>query len=163
VIRAEPVAPPPVATPEVSTENVPQGGKGSGSFLISISAPSKEVQVGSDARVVITLRNTAEHQILFAHRPGKDSPEFSYTIVVRNAAGHVMEETTYAREARERADSEGRTVDYVQPGESVMQTAHLGKLVSLSKPGEYRVKVSRRDPATHAVVVSNEITVDVVP
>jgi len=147
----------------VATESVPRDGKGSGAFSISISAPSNEVQVGSDARVVIALRNTGERQILFAHRPGKDSPEFSYTIVVRNAAGHVMEETAYAREARERGSSEGRTVDYVQPGESVAQTAHLGKLVSLSKPGEYRVKVSRRDPATHSVVVSNEIILDVVP
>jgi acetyl esterase/lipase len=174
VVRVEPAAPQPETAsplppasfppaPEVSTENTTQAGKGNSSFLISISAPNNEVQVGSDARVVITLRNVTKHQILFAHRPGADAAEFSYTIVVRNAAGHVMEETAYAREARERGDAEGRTVDYVQPGQSVAQTAHLGKLVSLSKPGEYRVKVSRRDPATHAVVVSNEITVDVVP
>jgi hypothetical protein len=136
---------------------------GKGTFAIAISAPSNEVQVGSDARVVISLRNIAEHQILFAHRPGADAPEFSYAIVVRNAAGRVVEETAYGREARQRADSEGRTVDYVQPGQSVVQTAHLAKLVNLSKPGEYRVRVSRRDPETHTVVQSNEITVDVVP
>jgi hypothetical protein len=131
--------------------------------VIAISAPNNEVQVGADARVVIALRNLAEHQILFAHRPGAENPEFSYTIVVRNAAGRVLEETAYGREARERGTAEGRTVDYVQPGQNVVQTAHLGKLVNLSKPGEYRVRVSRRDPETHAVVQSNEITVDVVP
>jgi hypothetical protein len=145
----------------IAGENVPQRGKST--FVIAISAPNNEVQVGADARVVIALRNLAEHQILFAHRPGAENPEFSYTIVVRNAAGRVLEETAYGREARERGGTEGRTVDYVQPGQNVVQTAHLGKLVNLSKPGEYRVRVSRRDPETHTVVQSNEITVDVVP
>ena len=30
-------------------------------------------------------------------------------------------------------------------------TAHLGKLVNLKKPGEYRVRVSRKDPASGMV------------
>jgi hypothetical protein len=156
------VAPPPVAPP-ASAENTPQRGKGSGSFLIAISTPNDEVQLGSDARVVITLRNLAEHQILFAHLPGVERPEYSYTIVVRNAAGRVLEETAYGREARKGQLTDGRTVDYVQPGQSVVQTAHLGKLVNLSRPGVYRVQVSRRDPESHAVVESNEIVVNVVP
>jgi hypothetical protein len=131
--------------------------------LIAISAPNDEVQVGSDARVAITLRNLAEHQILFAHSPGTEKPEYSYTIVVRNAAGRVLEETAYAREAGQRQLTDGRTVDYVQPGQSAVQTAHLGKLVNLSRPGVYRVRVSRRDPESHVVVESNEITLNVVP
>ena len=74
-----------------------------------------------------------------------------------------MEETEYARESRMHPDTEGRTVDYVQPGTSSVQTAHLGRLVNLSRPGRYTVQVSRVDPATHAVVKSNEITLNVVP
>jgi hypothetical protein len=35
--------------------------------------------------------------------------------------------------------------------------------VNLSKPGEYRVKVSRKDPESQTVVESNEITLNVVP
>jgi hypothetical protein len=160
VERAAPAAVPP---PPAAKEKTTPAGDGRASFRITISAPNDEVQVGSDAQIVITLTNLAEHQILFAHRPGSQTPEYSFTIVVRNAAGHVLEETAYGREARERQLTEDRTVDYVQPGQGVVQTAHLGKLVNLSRPGVYRVRVSRRDPASHAVVESNEITLNVVP
>jgi dipeptidyl aminopeptidase/acylaminoacyl peptidase len=156
-----PVIREPAPEPVAPAGNVPRDGKRT--FTIGISAPSNEVQVGGDARIVISLTNQADHQILFAHRPGIENAEFSYIIVVKNAAGRIVEETAYGREARERADSEGRTVDYVQPGQSVTQTAHLAKLVNLSRPGEYRVRVTRRDPETHAIVVSNELTVNVVP
>jgi hypothetical protein len=132
-------------------------------FSISISAPMTEVQVGSDAQVVIALKNVSEHQILFAHRPGTNNPEFSYTIEVRNAAGHGADETAYGREARERQQTENRTVDYVQPGRSAVQTAHIAKLVNLERPGAYTVVVSRKDAASGVVVRSNEITVNVVP
>ena len=54
-------------------------------------------------------------------------------------------------------------MDYVQPGMSVAQTAHLAKLVNLNRPGQYTVRVSRTDPATHKVVKSNEVTLNVVP
>src|ERR1700724_780616 len=107
--------------------------------------------------------NLAEHQRMFSHRPGMNHPEFSYTFHVQNAAGRVVEETAYGRESRMHPESEGRTVDYVQPGQSVTQTAHLARLVNLSRPGRYTVQVSRRDPVSQAVVESNEITLNVVP
>jgi hypothetical protein len=138
-------------------------GDGHASFQIAISAPNDEVQVGADAQVVITLRNTSDRQMLFAHRPGMNNPEFSYRIEVRNAAGREVEETGYGREARQRQQTEGRSVDYVQPGMSTAQTAHLERLVNLSRPGRYTVRVSRIDPATRAVVRSNEVTLNVVP
>ena len=119
--------------------------------------------MGGDARIVIKLNNTSNHEILFAHRPGTNNPEFSYRIDVRNAAGHVVEETAYAREARGRQQTEGRSVDYVQPGMSAVQTAHLARLVNLSRPGRYTVRVSRVDPVTKAMVKSNEVTLNVVP
>jgi hypothetical protein len=119
--------------------------------------------VGADARIVIALRNMSDRQMLFAHRPGADNPEFSYRIEVRNAAGHEVEETAYGREARQRQETEGRTVDYVQPGMSAVQTAHLERLVNLTRPGRYMVRVSRVDPATRAVVSSNELTLNLVP
>ena len=149
------------SAPEGAT---PKASDSHATFEIAISADGdNEVQVGADARIVITLKNLADHQILFGHRPGTNNPEFSFLIVVRNAAGRVVEETAYGREARQHQQTEGRTVDYVQPGQSVTQTAHLARLVNLSRPGEYTVKVSRKDPETQAVVESNEITLNVVP
>ena len=155
-------AAPIVRQPPAAAERPTKPGDGGATFLIAITAPNNEVQIGADARVVISLQNLAEHQILFAHRPGTNNPEFSYTIHVRNAAGRVVEETAYGRQARLQ-QTENHTVDYVQPGQSAVQTAHLTRLVNLSRPGEYRVRVSRKDPESQVVVESNEITLDVVP
>jgi dipeptidyl aminopeptidase/acylaminoacyl peptidase len=159
IVRAAPVAPP----SDAAADRTPRVGSGGASFLIAISAPNDEVQVGSDAQVVITLRNLSDHQILFAHRPGTNSPEFSYAIQVKDTAGRVVEETAYGRETRQRQQTESRTVDYVQPGQSTVQTAHIARLANLSRPGRYTVRVSRSDPASHTMVESNEITLNVVP
>jgi dipeptidyl aminopeptidase/acylaminoacyl peptidase len=168
VVTAAPAAVPAVAgavAAPAAVEHATQsgeGGAGGASFSIAISAPVNEVQVGSDAQVVIALKNVSERQLLFAHRPGTNNPEFSYSIEVRSATGGV-EETAYGREARERQQTENRTVEYVQPGRSVVQTAHIAKLVNLERPGAYTVVVSRKDAASGVVVRSNEVTVNVVP
>ncbi len=44
---------------------------GRAAFSIAIGAPDDEVQVGADAQVVVTLKNIAGHQILFAHQAGE--------------------------------------------------------------------------------------------
>jgi dipeptidyl aminopeptidase/acylaminoacyl peptidase len=134
-------------------------------FSISISAPEDEVQLGSDIRLRIVLKNISDHQITFGHHPGTDYPEFSYRIEVKNAEGRLVEESGYARAAREpsRQQSAGYTVEYLPPGGSAVQTAHLVKLVNLSRPGRYTVQVSREDPASNLIIKSNQITLNVVP
>jgi dipeptidyl aminopeptidase/acylaminoacyl peptidase len=158
-----PVAASPAAASPTKAVAPPQASAGGADFTITLSAPDNEVQVGSDARVVITLTNVSDHQILFGHRPGTNNPEFSYRIEVRSAAGHVVEETEYGREAQQRLQMESRTVDYVQPGGTAVQTAHIAKLVSLTRPGRYTVQVSRRVGERGVVVRSNELTLNVVP
>jgi dipeptidyl aminopeptidase/acylaminoacyl peptidase len=152
-----------VRSPAVGARRPAETGDGHATFVIAISTPNDEIPVGSDAKITITLRNMSGHQILFAHRPGTNNPEFSYTIQVRNSAGRVVEETPYGRETRLHPQTEGRTVDYVQPGQSTVQTAHLARLVNLARPGQYTVLVSRKDPESQTVVESNEITLNVVP
>ena len=134
----------------------PQAGA---SFVITISAPEDEVQVGSDARVVITLKNVSDHQVLVGRHRGVDSPEYTYRIEVRSAGGRAVEETAHARVRQ----SQVSTVDYVQPGGIAVQTAHVAKLFNLRRPGRYTVQVSRKDPKSDVVVKSNEITLSVVP
>jgi hypothetical protein len=135
------------------------------SFAIAISVSQDEVRVGSDVPVKITLRNVSNRQIVFGHRPGANNPEFSFEIAVKNAKGKMVEETAYGREASDarRRQEEDRTVEYVQPGGSAVQTAHIAKLVSLSRPGWYTVRVSRKDSVSGEVVRSNEVRFAVVP
>jgi len=168
------------ALPEVAAKNVPppaapkssatvqqtlQAGTSGGTFSIAIRAPEDEVQVGSDVRVTITLKNLSTKQVLIARHTGTDSPEFSYRIVVRNAEGREVEESTYAQGIRsEGAQAAGRSVvDYVQLDGIEVQTAHVAKLVNLRRPGRYTVQVSRKDPASGVTVKSNEITLNIVP
>jgi dipeptidyl aminopeptidase/acylaminoacyl peptidase len=173
--QADAVAPAPASSPAVRSapmmaSSPPSNERASlnrdshrASFQIAVVSPSDEVQLGTDVQVLIALRNMSDGQILFAHHPGANNPEFSYKIAVRNAAGHLVEETAYGREAREHKETESRTVDYLQPGMSSMETAHLAKLVNLNRPGQYTVQVSRTDPVSHEVVKSNEVTLNVVP
>jgi dipeptidyl aminopeptidase/acylaminoacyl peptidase len=162
-----PVAVKPPSTPEVapSAPEHPPAGAAPASFSIAISVPQDEVRVGLDVPVKITLRNVSDRQIMFGHRPGANNPEFSYEIEVKNAKGQRVDETAYGREARDpkRRQEESRTEDYVQPGGSSVQTAHLAKLVSLSRPGWYTVQASRKDPVSGQVVRSNEFKFAVVP
>jgi dipeptidyl aminopeptidase/acylaminoacyl peptidase len=157
-------------TPAAPEEGAPvpehtQTGSGRAPYTIAISAPQDEMRLGSDIAVKIALKNISNHQIMFGHRPGANNPEFSYEIEVKNAKGQMVEETAYGREARDprRRDEQSRTVDYVQPGGSSVQTAHISKLFSLSRPGWYTVQVLRKDAASGEVVRSNEVKVAVVP
>jgi hypothetical protein len=129
-----------------------------GSFAITISAVANELRIGEDARLRITLTNVSDRPILFPHRPGTDNPEFSFIFLVRNAAGRLMGENI----AGPPDASDVRTVDHVPPGGSVIQTAHLSKLVHLSQPGLYTVRVYRKDPDNNLVVQSNEVTLNIV-
>ncbi len=175
-----PVVPKAVTPPEVAAKNVPppgpskssaavqeplQAGTAGGPFSIAISAHEDEVQVGSDMRVTITLKNLSTKQVLIARHTGSDNPEFTFRIVVKDTQGREVEESAYARGiGGERAQAEGRSiVDYVQPGGIAVQTAHVGKLVNLRRPGRYTVQVSRKDPVSGVTVKSNEITLSVVP
>ena len=92
---------------KAAPEPTPKASDSHATFEIAISADGdNEVQVGADARINITLKNLADHQILFGHRPGTNNPEFSFLIVVRNAAGRVVEETAYGRETRQHQQTE---------------------------------------------------------
>jgi len=162
-VTPPPVAATPAAASPTKTIAPSQASANGADFTITLSAPDNEVQVGSDARVAITLTNMSDHQILFGHRPGANNPEFSYRIEVRNAGGHVVEATEYGSEAQQRQQMESRTVDYVQPGGTTVQTAHIAKLVVLTRPGRYTVQVSRRVGEKGVVVRSNELTLNVVP
>jgi dipeptidyl aminopeptidase/acylaminoacyl peptidase len=141
-----------MASSPLSPHNISQG-----SFAITISAVANELRIGEDARLKITLTNVSDHPILFSHRPGTDNPEFSFIFLVRNAAGHLMGENI----AGSPAASDSRTVDHVPPGGSVIQTAHLSKLVHLSQPGIYTVRVYRKDADNNLVVQSNEVTLNI--
>ena len=146
-----------------SVEDLPQRAVGSEDFTVAIGAPQDEVKAGSDAKVTIALRNVSNHQIAFAHKPGANNPEFSYRIEVKDATGHPVEETAYGREALQHQQEEARTVEYVQPGKAALQTAHLTRLVTMTRPGRYTVVVFRKDAKSGAVVRSNELTLNVVP
>ena len=128
-----------------------------GTFTIAISAATEAMPMGSDARVEIRLQNVSDHSIPFAHRLGKENPEFSFVFLVRDAAGHLLGENIAPGEG----SSARSTVEEVPPGGAVVETAHLTRLVDLSTPGRYTVRVYRRDAEKNVVVRSNEITLTV--
>ncbi|MBB5318173.1 prolyl oligopeptidase family serine peptidase [Tunturibacter empetritectus] len=151
VLPTEP--PKPEAAPVASAiHNTSQG-----SFVIAINAPADELRVGEDARVLITLTNVSGHPILFSHRVGTENPEFSFIFLVRNSTGRLMGENI----AGGLRASDPLQVDQVPSGGTLTQTAHLSRLVNLSQPGRYTVRVYRRDVDTNQVVQSNEVMLNI--
>jgi len=163
VSAAPVIAPSSAAVPASGVGELPQQPVNGEDFTVAIGTPQDEVKVGSDARVTIALRNVSDHPVVFAHRPGANNPEYSYRIEVKDAAGHVVAETAYGREALQHQQEESRTVEYVQPGKAAVQTAHLEKLVEMNRPGRYTVQVFRKDAKSGVEVRSNELTLNVVP
>ena len=90
----------PATAAEKAEKILVRAGDGSGlSFMIAISIPMTRCRLAADARIVITLTNLAEHQILFAHKPGKENAE----VLVRDWGGSE-------------SGGEGRAGDGVWPG-----------------------------------------------
>ena len=163
VVVHSPTAAPAASAPAANVAEPPlQQPVGGEDYTVAIGGPQDAVRTGSDVRVTIALRNVSNHQIAFAHKPGTNNPEFSYRIEVKDAKGHLVEETAYGREALQHQQEESRMVEYVQPGKAAVQTAHLAKLVNLNRPGRYTVQVSRKDAKSGVVVRSNELTLNVV-
>ncbi len=164
---ARPAAAAPAPTfvsPPVSAAAAPAPVVAGAAFSLAVSMPRNEVRVGADIPVSLAMKNVSDHQVLFGHKPGRENGEFSFDVEVKDAAGRVVPETTYGREAKDAGSrrEEARTVDYLQPGVTTVQVVHLRKIVSL-KPGRYTVQVSRMDSLIDVVVRSNVVKFAVVP
>ena len=146
------------------------------SFSITITTPKSVLKVASDIPIDIIIRNISDGDIDLPRSVRLDLGEWFTDVEVSDEKGNMMPETKYYRVLRGKDiyDSEprpdgkfvpktqsqqGLSGYSVKPGETLRDGLVLNKLVDLTRPGKYAVRVRRRDEATKVWVTSNAITV----
>lgn len=146
------------------------------SFSVTIATPANVVKIGSDIRIDITIKNTSDHEIDLPRSVRTDLGEWFTDVEVSDEKGNAMPETKYYRVLRgkDTYDNEprpdgkfapkvqqtfGLSGYSVKPGANLRDGTVLNKLVDLTRPGKYTIRVRRRDEGTKLSVTSNTITV----
>jgi hypothetical protein len=144
------------------------------SFLITISTAANVVKAGSDIRIDISIKNISDREIDLSRSVRTDLGEWFTDVEVLDEKGNAIPETKYYRALRgkdtyddePRRDGKfspkvqqtfGLSGYSVKPGDNLRDGVVLNKLVDMTRPGKYTVKVRRRDEATKAWVASNAI------
>lgn len=143
---------------------------------ITISTRRPVVQLGSELRINIVLKNISSHPIEFWRSPSEERGEQSHEVEVRDEQGNKMPETTYYRVVRGKTKDEAPRPDgkfspmnlggsnlskTVEPGGTFSDGMILNKLIDMVAPGKYTITVRRFDEATKSYVSSNTITLTV--
>ena len=130
------------------------------SFSIGISAQKAEVKSGSAISLTVRLTNTSNRVMALPGSPS-ESADPSYTYSCYSSAGIPV-----AKHYPIMRSVENHPMNItLKPGESRTQVVPIDSVCSLSKPGNYRIQVSRIDQGEpqHSVVKSNEIKITVKP
>ena len=157
-------------------------------FSLTIRTTQDVVTAGSEVRVVITLTNISDHDI-YDSVPVTSSPagENYYGIEIRDDKGVRAPLTRFGYIARgekpppdKPAQSQNGNADQtrdwggsfysgseltvtVEPGKDSYAAIIANQQYDLSRPGKYSIQVSHWDYESKTIVLSNTITVTVVP
>lgn len=139
-------------------------------YSVTLHPLEKPVSATAKLHLQVTIKNTSDHDILFARTPGVVPDEtLSYQIEIHNQRGLLPSETQFFRNLKEKPSSFfGSFVSYtLKPGKSFDDSIEVTRLYTLDKPGKYAIWVARGQlPLRYApkdIVRSNEITVLVTP
>ena len=123
-------------------------------LAITITGPGS-VKAGSEVIIRITPTNRSDHRIRFRVEP----MDYRYQVTVYDAQNKMAMETERGRKVK---GASGMTVYlggsfWLDPGESRKDELAVSDLYDMSRPGKYKVQVSRKGAK------SNTITINVVP
>ena len=116
---------------------------------------SVSVKAGSKVIVSVTATNHSDHNIPFRVEPA----DYRYEVTVYDAQNNMAMETERGRKVKGalgRMSHLGAS-SWLNPGESTKDELAVSDLYDMSRPGKYRVQVSRKGAN------SNTITINVVP
>ena len=123
-------------------------------LAITITGTSS-VRAGSKVIVSVTATNRSDHNIPFRVEPA----DYRYEVTVYDAQNNMAMETERGRKVK---GASGRmshlgASSWLNPGESTKDELAASDLYDMSRPGKYRIQVSRKGAK------SNTITINVVP
>jgi uncharacterized protein (DUF58 family) len=128
-------------------------------FTLSISVPQTVVRAGSEVRIQVTLKNVSEHEIGIL----RSTPDYDYTVDVRDAHDKSAMPTEFARKLRA-PDSvrvaPSNVLYPLKPHETLVDKLIVSKLFEMGL-GKYTIRVAREIPQElgGGSVRSNLITV----
>ena len=152
----------------LATSSAQTPGASSPSFTITISAAQSSVKIGSPAIIHIVLKNTssAELRVPQVMHPGPEG-ELNYRIETSRTDGTNVPDTKLGRQAkngRPYTSGSSMLVKFLSPGDEITENADLNRVVEITTPGDYRVRVERADPRYSGMhVKSNSIVVHITP
>ena len=117
-------------------------------FSVTLNAPDKPLRSGAELHLLVTIKNTSDHEITFSTSPGAIPEDgFRYKVEVLDAHTHPAPPSPLVvemRSGKELVDTWssniGRTL---KPGESFVDQIDVTKLYDLSQPGIYTISVTR--------------------
>src|SRR5579864_174461 len=130
-------------------------------FALTIQAEENPVKAGAEVKVDITLCNSSNRAMHISY----GLTESDYAFEVRDSQNRIPPETEFARKAKGRGYFSNDHLFYLQPGESLPKAPLVvSKFYDLSRPGEYKIQVSRAVPKElgSGTVKSNTLTITVV-
>jgi hypothetical protein len=120
-------------------------------FSLAIAVADQPVQLGTQVRVTITLKNNSDYDIAFDSSSVPGEAEFHYSVLLLDDDGKPVPETKYSRilQGKEHETYTENVLSVtIQPNEEAKDDFVLNKLFDLSKPGKYTLQVARGIPET---------------
>lgn len=147
-------------------QSAQQSGRSKPSFTITISSAQKVIRAGSEVRVEFSLRNTSKRRLGFSRMGSGD-----HMVNISVHTGNDKDLTMKGRSGKSASNPGqildlpvgGRSMFYIEPGESVMDEIILTDMFDLTVAGNYTIQLSRKDDISGTVVNSNMITLIVTP
>jgi hypothetical protein len=133
-------------------------------FALVISSEAKSVKAGSAVEIKVSLTNHSAQDIdASANISDLTGVDPNFIFEVRDAAGILVAKRGY--EHPELANGHAMLNRAIKPGKTLEETADIGRLYDMSRPGEYNIRASRRasENENDGVVKSNKIKITVTP
>lgn len=117
-------------------------------FSVTLNAPGKPLRSGAELHLLVTIRNTSDHEITFSTSPGPVPEEgFRYKIEVLDAPTHPAPPSPLVvemRSGKKLVDTWSSNIGRrLEPGESFVGQIDVTRLYDLSQPGIYTISVTR--------------------
>ncbi|HUJ31712.1 MAG TPA: hypothetical protein VLY23_10565 [Candidatus Acidoferrum sp.] len=132
-----------------------EGNATSPDFSLTISAPA-HIKVGSEVDLTIKITNTSTHDI-DAGSFYADGVDMAYRYELRDSVGNLVRNKHREMIGSIRAKT-------LKPGDSAEEKVLISRIADMTRPGQYKLRVSRTvGGPTDGVVKSNEIALTVTP
>ena len=135
-----------------------RGQAGSPSFTLSIALPQPVTKAAAPIRLDLTVENETDQLLILGtiRNGGRRSG-----IILRNEKDEAL---PYRDDP-----SPGEIYKFsdfglgVGPRKRATESVDLGRYFNLTTPGQYSLQIRRRDPLTHLQVLSNKVTLTIIP